>query len=138
MNQRRLWVAATIIAVIIVGGFVISVPHTTRDIIPPSDEKQAALIIPVVSLRDSYQKGQHTLSGSLEVPTVCTTIVAAAYLRGASTSPESIEVALTVSSDTGVCLQLPTTVSFSTTLAAPAELPITVTVNGVTASTTRS
>jgi hypothetical protein len=39
-------------------------------------------------------------------------------------------------SDSGICLQVPTRISFHTTVSAPANLPISATVNGSLASTT--
>lgn len=135
MNQKRFWIAAGIIAVIIIGGFVLSVPHTT-------ELKEAALMapaaaVPQVSLHDAYKKGVHTISGSVTAPDACGQLSAAASLGGASTSP-SISVALSLSDPSGVCLQVPTPMPFKLTVSAPEDVPIEVTVNGQTASTTAS
>ncbi|MBU6214430.1 hypothetical protein KGM48_01105 [Patescibacteria group bacterium] len=134
MNQKRLWISAAIIGVFIFIGFVLSVPHTTRDAVPI--EKQNAAAAPTVALRDTYKKGVHLFAGSLLVPTACTTASTTASLIGAASSTESILIALSLSTDARVCLQLPTQVTFSAVLVAPDTLPITVTVDGVVASTT--
>lgn len=135
MNQRHFWIAAGIIAVIVIGGFFLSVPHTT-------ELKEAALMAPApaapeVSLHDSYKKGVHTITGSLMAPDACGQLSAAASLGGASTSP-SISVALSLADQSGVCLEVPTPMPFRLTVSAPASAPIDVTVNGETASTTSS
>ncbi len=135
MNHTRLWLAAGIIAVVIVIGFVLSVPHTTRDVVEKALPAPEA-VTPVVTLRDVYAKGTHTITGSLQAPNACTSATTSALLEGDASSTERILISLALSSDTGVCLQLPTTLKFSTTLAAPAGLPIVVTVDGVVASTT--
>jgi hypothetical protein len=135
MNHKRLWLAAGIIALVIVIGFAFSVPHTTRDIVQKA-EPAPIVSPPTVTLKDVYKKGTHTITGSLQAPNACTSATATAMLEGSASSSESIRIALTLSSDPGVCLELPTTLKFSTTLAAPAGLPIAVTVDGVVASTT--
>ncbi len=132
MSHKRLWVAAGIIAVIIFGGFVLSVPHTSEiKVAAPAVSTPSA---PTVTLHDAYKKGVHTITGSVTAPNVCAQVSAAASLSGA-TSSQSIIVAISLSDDSGVCLQLPAKLPFSMTLSAPARLPIEVTVNGAEAST---
>lgn len=134
MSQKRLWIAAAIIGAFIIVGFLISVPHTTPDSMSASPFE--ATPVPSVALRDSYKKGQHTITGSVMASTACAAVTAEATLQEVASSTGRIVVALSLSTDTGVCLQLPTPFGFSVTLAAPAALPISVTVNGVEASTT--
>ena len=138
MIHTRLWLSAAIIALVIVVSFVLSVPHTRRD--PPRAPSLSATASssPIVTLRDSYRKGVHTITGSIEAPNACTTVTALATLASGGSSPEHIQVALSMPKDIGVCLALPTRITFSTTLAAPADLPLTVTVNGAQATTTTS
>lgn len=136
MSQKRLWVAAAIIALVIVAGFLFSVPHT-REVVP-AIPTQNTLVIPSVTLHDAFSKGTHTITGSVEAPNACTTVTATAHLEGDASSTESISVALSMPPDTGVCLEMPTRMNFSTTIAAPALLPITATINGAVASTTSS
>jgi len=133
-HHRRLWLAATIILVFIVAGFVFSVPRT-RDIPHESALSTATSSVPTVALRDTFKKGVHTLSGSLLAPNACTSVTAEAFLQSEASTTESVLVALTMPEDVGICLQLPTRATFQTTLSAPANLPISVTVNGVTATT---
>ena len=128
MNHKRLWISATIIAIVILIGFVLSVPHT-RDVREAAPEGAAANI-PTVTLRDVFKKGVHTITGSVEAPNACTFASAEAMLQGDASTTQSILVNITLPTDTGVCLQLPTRAAFETTITAPARLPFTVMVNG--------
>ncbi len=135
MTHTRLWVAATIIAGIILVGFILSVPHT-RDISSQARLEEATTTVPDVSLRDVFKKGVHTLTGSIDAPNPCTTLSAAASLVGSASSTQSILVALSMPVDTGTCLQQVTSLTFSTTIVAPAHMPLTATVNGSPATVT--
>jgi len=135
MNRMRLWVSAAIIAFIILVAFALSVPHT-RDVKVDVELQLETENIPSVVLRDSFKKGVHTISGSIEAPNACTSVNASATLVGDVSSKESILVIISMPSDSGVCLQAPTRTSFQTTISAPANLPISVMVNGSLASTT--
>lgn len=135
MNQKRLWISTAIIALVIGTSFLLSVPHTTRDVAPAS-KKVVANPTPVVAIRDTYKKGKHTLSGSLVAPNACATASTTASLAGDASSTPHIAVTIALSLGQGICLQVPTALTFSLTLSAPASLPIGVTVNGVVASTT--
>ncbi len=130
MSHKRLLVAATIIASIILAGFVLSVPRTS-EITPESSTESTTLGVPEVKIRDVYKKGVHTITGSIEAPDACTTVSAEAILVG-----EGILVEISMPEDSGICLERPSTVRFSTTVTAPAKIPITANVNGVAASTT--
>ncbi|MFA6519398.1 MAG: hypothetical protein WCT41_01070 [Candidatus Paceibacterota bacterium] len=134
MNHKRLWIAAAIIAVAIFIGFVLSVPHT-RDVGDSKFSQNAAPSVPSVSLRDSFKKGVHTITGSVEAPNACASASAKASLAGEG-SESAILVALTLKDDGGVCLQVPTRVTFSVTISAPVDLAIIATVNGESATTT--
>ena len=132
MNHMRLWTSAIIIACVVVVSFVLSVPHT-RDVLHVPAAPVVAASVPTVALHDTFKKGMHTITGSLMATNACTTVTVSSNVVG-----NSIHVALLLSTDSGVCLQLPTNVSFKTTIVAPAQLPITSTVNGVAATTTPS
>jgi hypothetical protein len=134
MNQRRLWVAAAIIAVVIIGGFALSVPHT-RDIIEPPKVSVISPSIAVATLRDVVKKGVHTISGSVLAPNACSSATASATLKGEASTTQTILVEITVPADSGICLEVPTTVPFQVTLAAPARLALSVMVNGTLATT---
>lgn len=135
MRHSRLWLAATIIALALIIGFVLSVPRT-RDIGDTSLPQSVVAGVPSVALRDSFKKGVHTITGSIEAPNACAVVSAnAAHLNEAS-STESILLEISLPEDAGVCLQMPTPMSFSATVSAPADLPITVTVNGAPATAT--
>lgn len=134
MKHSRLWLSASIIALVIIIGFVISVPHT-RDVPGARALNVTTPGVPEVALRDVFKKGVHTISGSVEAPDACSTVSAEASLTGDASSTQSILVAVSIATDAGICLELPTRETFQTTLAAPAQLPLFVTVNGVTATT---
>ncbi|HUX80964.1 MAG TPA: hypothetical protein VMV38_01420 [Candidatus Paceibacterota bacterium] len=137
MRYTRLWVVAAIIASIILVSFVFSVPHTKEVAIAPISPP--ATTIPTVIVHDTYRKGTHTITGSVLAPNPCTILsVTAVPIQGASASSTATGILVEVSlpTDVGVCLQEPLTMNFSTTINAPASLPITATVNGVTATTT--
>ncbi|MEK7113997.1 MAG: hypothetical protein AAB850_00400 [Patescibacteria group bacterium] len=134
MSHMRLWASAAIIAAIILIAFALSVPHT-RDIeVKPLPV--AVPTVPTVALHDAFKKGLHTISGSIEATNACTPVSASAILVGNASSTRSILVALSIQSDSGICLQIPTRASFKTTISAPANLPLTITVNGSPATMT--
>ena len=133
MSHRRLWAAGGIIALAIIAGFMLSVPHTQDAPLPPSSVTVSAGV-PTVVLRDVYKKGVHTITGSLLAPNACGTVSATAT----ATDEPGIVVAISLEADEGVCLQIPTRAPFSTTVAAPQGVPITATVNGAQATTTAS
>ena len=135
MKQMRLWAAATVMAIVIIGVCIVSLPHTKNLSTPTASRAEASSTEPVVTLQDVYRKGVHTLSGTLQAPDACTFATASATLIGATSSSQSIVLAISMPADVGVCLQLPQPTAFSTTLSAPQGLPIAVTVNGATAST---
>jgi hypothetical protein len=135
MTHTRLWIAATIIAAIILGGFILSVPHT-HDVMQPEGTGAAPVTTPIVKVHDVYRKGTHTLTGTIEAPNPCTTLSANAALTGDASSTQAIAIMLTMPEDTGICVQQAVSLSFSATVAAPAETPITASVNGVPATVT--
>lgn len=134
MTHSRLWISAGIIALAIFVIFIFSVPHT-RDI-SQEEVGDNAPVVPIVMLRDSFKKGTHTITGSIGAPNACTTVSAHPRIDTNASGTENIFVEISMVADEGVCLQLPTPMSFSTTVVAPEELPVIVTVQGVEASTT--
>lgn len=133
MNHTRLWTAATIIGIIVLLGFALSVPHTND-----SEEilaVQSETTVPVVTVRDTFKKGLHTITGSVEAPNACTSVSAEASLSGEASSAESILITLIMPTDEGICLQTPVRATFETTISAPAELPLVVIINGAVATT---
>lgn len=121
-NHTRLWVAAVIIGVIIIGGFALSVPRA-REV--PSESGQAVAGAPKIVVRDAFKKGIHTISGSVLAPDACTSVLAEASLVG-----EEILLALSMSEDVGICLEVPTSATFSTSLEAPAGASVRTTLSG--------
>ncbi len=137
LKLTRLSTAATIIALLILMLFVLSVPRTQELPIPKKEDAEL-IRTPSVSVRDVYKKGVHTLTGSIIAPNACTLVTTRATLTGTASSSQTIALMLTMPDDSGICLQVPTRVTFSTTVTAPASLPISVSVNGTEASTTPS
>jgi len=138
MTRARLTISTVIIAGIILIVFAFSVPRT-RDVTPESSLSTESTSTPVVIVRDSYRKGVHTITGTLEALDACTTVEASATPVGDEpATPTAIALALTTVESTGVCLELPTLIEFKTTVEAPADLPINVTVNGVAVTATPS
>lgn len=135
MNQKRLWLAALIIAFVIIISFVLTVPHT-RDLPKALEPEKAVAVVSSVTLHDVYKKRMHTITGSLVAPDACTSVTAQASMVGNASGTQSISVAITMPASTGVCLELPTKTSFSTRIAAPAGLPLSATVNGAVATAT--
>ena len=137
MSHMRLWTAAAIIAVFIFVGFVLSVPRASDGPVVSLPEEMETPI-PSVTLHDVFKKGTHTITASLLAPNACATLTASSTLQSTASSTENILVAINLAADTGVCLQMPTLMKVSTTVVAPVDMPITASVNGVTASTTES
>jgi hypothetical protein len=136
MKHTRFWTAAIILALALIIGFALSVPHTrdVEQVLPPTEETS----VPLVTLHDAFKKGVHTITGSLEASNACAVLAAEAVLMGEATSTESILIRLSLSEDVGVCLQVPTPMDFSVTISAPAGLPLSATINDSVASTTIS
>src|SRR3989338_8418838 len=97
MSRKHLWISATIIACVIFISFALSVPHT-RDVSVEQSLAETANI-PLVTLRDSFRKGVHTISGSFEAPNACATVSAEATLVGNASSTWNILVAISMQSD---------------------------------------
>lgn len=135
MRHTRLWIIATIIAGIILISFALSVPHT-RDIIDSTAATRPAPSVSSVALHDSFKKGLHTITGSVKAPNPCTSLATTATLSDASSTTPSILVKISMPEDAGVCLQQSSDLTFSTTVSAPPNVPITVLVNGSVATTT--
>ncbi|MBI3571952.1 hypothetical protein HY091_00235 [Candidatus Kaiserbacteria bacterium] len=134
MMRHHLLISSLVIALVIGIGFAISVPHT-RDL-PAKHIVAPVAAAPTITLHDAYKKGTHTLTGSLVAPDACTAVSAAASLIGDASSSERIALAIAMPPNAGVCLEIPTPMTFSTTISAPAGLPIDASVNGIAASTT--
>ena len=136
MNLRsaRLFVAALIILGIVIIGFAVSVPHTKE--LQVANNETAATVVPEVTIKDTYKKGTHTITGTLVAPDACMSVSAEASLLGDASSTQSVLVEVSMPEDTGVCLIRPTERTFSTSIEAPEGAIINVMVNGVVASTT--
>jgi hypothetical protein len=134
MSHTRLWAAAAIIALIVLGSFVFSVPHTRDATIPRVAESKE--VAPIVRITESYKRGTRTLKGTLTMPDACGRVSAVA--SPAQDGTEHIVVQVTLEPSSGICLELPTEASFSVQFDASEQTPVTVFVNGHAASTTTS
>jgi hypothetical protein len=122
------------VAVVIgIAGFALFIPHANKGG-EQSPHLEQSTMLPSVSLSDSYKKGIHTISGTVEAPTPCITLTADTSV--ASGTPDTISVMITMPADTGICLQVITDLPFNVTVAAGMDARIVALVNGVVASTT--
>ena len=137
MSHMRLLASSAIIVIVILITFALSVPHT-RDAKVDSVLLPETELVPSVTIRDSFKKGVHTISGSVEAPNACASVSASSTIAGNASSTQSILVAISLDPDSGICLQVPARIHFQTTVSAPADLPISATVNGSSATTTSS
>src|SRR3989344_8136394 len=130
MFQTRLWAAALIIAVVIIGGFALSVPRT-RDLGEAELPAPSATSTTPVSVTETFKKCGHTLSGSVVAPDACTSVSVEATVDDTSSTTPRIHLELSMPEDSGPCLEVPTEVSFRATVEAPPEAELEVRVNGV-------
>jgi hypothetical protein len=126
MHQR--WIVSGIVIAVVIAAFLFSVPRTTE--IPEDVPAVSSVAVPSVLVEDSVRRGVHTLSGSIEAPDACSTVVAQASYEGADTENAHILLAVTLTLSEGVCLEVPTRMRFTATVTAPAGVPIEATVNG--------
>ncbi len=91
--------------------------------------------IKIVSLKDSYRRGKHTIKGSVSIPTVCYTVDFKSLLVP-STTPQVIRVDLLIPKDSGRCLELSSTGSFKIIKKAPKNSIIKVYINNTFATST--
>ncbi len=135
MLHRRLWLTASIIAIAVIGGFVLSVPHT-REAGAPLRASEGQGGTPSVAFTDVFKKGVRTISGTVVAPDACSTLHAGSSLQGDASTTEKIIVSLDMPPSSGICLKVPTAVTFSTSLAASQALPLEIHINGALATTT--
>lgn len=127
MSHKRLYIAAAIVAVLVLISFLISVPRA-EDGAEVARTEETSTVPSEISLSSVYNKGAYTISGAVLAPDACTSATTEARLVGDPAT--GIEVAITLSESDDVCLEIPTMTRFSLSLTAPAELPIAATVNG--------
>jgi len=137
IHTKEIIIIAIALLVIIVIGILTSSQHLKDYPLPTSRiaTSTAPLIIKLVSFSHSYRYGKYTLSGALTVPTVCY-IASAKSSLVPSTTPQRIRLDVTVPIDTGRCLQLPATTTFSTQQRAGKGATIRVYVNNTFATST--
>jgi hypothetical protein len=128
MTPRRLRILALIILGTIIIGFVLFVPK--GKVQSPSAQVPAADALPAVSLSDTFKKGTHTISGSLEVHNACVAVAAEASVINDGATPRGIAVAITRTPSEGICLELPTRITFQKKVVAPKDLPLSATIDG--------
>lgn len=133
-SHTRLYAAAAIILAIIVASFALSVPRTKDVAVRKAAEPASG--VPPVTVRDSFRRGTHTISGTVEAPNACTAVSATATLEGDADNTARILLAISMPEDSGICLQVPTHIPFEASVAAPSNVPITVHINGQPATTT--
>ena len=128
MDTKRLWSAAAVIGVVLIVGFVLSVPQV-RDL-GARPAPVVATSTPVVYFHDVYKKGMHTITAKIALPDACTNI------SGQASAPtDTVTLAFDMPADTDICLQEVATTTLSLTVAANAGATITASINGNNAST---
>ncbi|HEX8946971.1 MAG TPA: hypothetical protein VF829_02030 [Candidatus Paceibacterota bacterium] len=134
--MRRALIGILGAAIVITIGIVLSSSRLSDGIRKAlSDEATTTVPVSIASLTDSYRRGTHTVSGALVLPNACYTFDASASLAP-STTPQVIRVDISVPPDSGRCLALPATSTFSVTQAADQNAVITTYINGVLATST--
>ncbi|MBU6321379.1 MAG: hypothetical protein KGI78_01070 [Patescibacteria group bacterium] len=134
-SNARLILVTAIIAAALVGGFFLLTPHAREVRVASPSPAATASATPAITFKDAFKKGVHTFSGTVEAPDACASVSAAASVATSTDNPRII-LDLSMPATEGLCLELPTPVSFSTTFAASSSLPIEVRVNGALATTT--
>ena len=109
MNNMRIWSAAAVIALVLLLGFILSVPHAHDG--GSRASATAATSTPVVSVHDTFKKGTHTIKISLAAPDACTSVTGQTSVEPASGSvstsspqastPDTIVIALDMPPDSG-------------------------------------
>ena len=126
----RVWTAAGVIALVLIVGFVLSVPHLRDAQLKQAARESAAL--PIVYVHNAYKKGVHTLTVKVAAPNACTIISGSASVAPATSSstPDAIQIALDMPPDSGVCLQVPATTTLSFSASADSGATIAASING--------
>jgi hypothetical protein len=137
----RLWLGIGVFLAVIILAFALFVLHITGS--PHATEtatSPAFAPITAIAISDSYSSktGVHTVTGSGAVPTPCTTLTATSTVIAAAdaSSTPTIRVDLTAPFDSGICLQLASTKTFSLSVHADKNATVVVYANGDVASTT--
>lgn len=91
------------------------------------EEVRANTLSPEITLDDAYEKGVHTITGSVPVPNPCTTIEPSIELIAST----SIRVDIIVIPAEGLCVQTLDEKKFKLSIEAPETSDIEVYVNGI-------
>jgi hypothetical protein len=129
MMHQRIWLLGGSIAFVILASFLFSVPRTTEVAEAPPSSPEVE--VPRLTLKDTFRRGVHTLSGSVEAPNACAEVAASATYEESDTENAHILLAATLTLTEGLCLEILTKIPFAATVSAPANTPIVATVNGV-------
>ena len=134
--KRLLIIAGVLIALGVLSIFIFTprLPDGTHTVASVA-VTPATPVITLVSLHDSYRRGKHTVTGALTVPTPCYVVTAQSSLVP-STTPQVIRLNLSVPADTGRCLLLSATTTFSVVQKATRSAFVKAYVNGTFATST--
>ncbi len=89
-----------------------------------------ATTTPAVTLKDSFKKGIHTITGTVTVPTPCTEIDANAAVDSAQ-NPPVIQVNITTTASEGICLLRAENEAFTLKVTAPESATVVTSVDGI-------
>lgn len=133
----RKWIFIGILLGVLIIAFGIFVLRISESTVPHEAEPQeTGSAITDIHFTDTYRKGIHTIKGTATVPTACVEFSADITAPSGTSTP--IRVDLSAPADSGICLELATSVSFNLSVTAPAEAPIAIYTNGMLATSTES
>lgn len=134
--KRLLIIAVVLVALGVLSIFIFTprLPDGTHAVVQVT-ATSTPVVITLVSLHDSYRRGKHTITGALTVPTPCYVVTAQSSLVP-STTPPVIRLNLAVPADTGRCLLLRATTTFSVVQKATRSALVKAYVNGAFATST--
>lgn len=126
----RSWIIAGALIIALIGAYGVYALKAGEGANAPKPPANSAPAASVVSVKDVYSKGIHTITGVVLAPDACTSIETTV----ATSSAPSLY--LVTPADGDICLELPTEVPFSAEIDADATTSTMVYLNEVLATTT--
>jgi hypothetical protein len=126
----RSWIIAGALIIALIGAYGVYALKAGEGANAPKTPAASAPAAALASVKDIYSKGTHTVSGIVLAPDACTEVETTV----ATSSGPSLY--LVTPADDGICLQLPTEVSFSAAVDAGATTSVRVYLNEQLATTT--
>ncbi len=127
----RAWHFLAILLIVVVAAYAFYAYHTSEGVVPPKAAVKPSATL--ASITHAYAKGTHTVSGTVLAPDACTNVNATASFASSS---DEIRVDIEAPADQGLCLQLPTAVTFSVKASGDSSATAAIYLNGALATTT--